>query len=437
MRERGMKAILIGHVPPARTDSKLSWDETCWQKFTLWQRQYRDVILGSLFGHMNIDHFILHDFKDLTKDAKKGRMASVNALDDPENRVTMMEDGELTVASASSYLSDLGDIWAELPAPLSSGQLSAPSDDSGDCSQYSPLQRVMSLLRNPRKGRKDKKGDRKKGFLHKIGGRYAERYSVTHVPPSVVPTYFPTLRVYTYNISGLEDIVVPARPMLPPRLTASHLPSFDDTDYQKEVRNAVRKHKKRKQKHAVKRKKYKFKVPSPPTKSAPPGPAYSPQSLTFLGYVQYFANLTKINNHDGKHERHQGSTRPTNPFEYEVEYNTTDDGQYKLEDLTVRSYLDLAHRIGCDKVECRKVRESDSSEQDDEYHVDHLAEDIELKRSNKGKHKKHKKLDPSGAWYTFIDRAFVRTKSTRDLEREFTAQDTPQLDGTSQEVMEL
>ena len=51
LRERGMKAILIGHVPPARTDSKESWDETCWQKFTLWERQYRDIIVGSLFGH--------------------------------------------------------------------------------------------------------------------------------------------------------------------------------------------------------------------------------------------------------------------------------------------------------------------------------------------------------------------------------------------------
>src|SRR4051812_24178600 len=76
LRDRGMKAILIGHVPPARTDSKLSWDETCWQKFTLIERQYRDMIVSSLFGHMNINHFMLHDFKDLKKDTKSGRMAS-------------------------------------------------------------------------------------------------------------------------------------------------------------------------------------------------------------------------------------------------------------------------------------------------------------------------------------------------------------------------
>ena len=59
LRDRGMKAILIGHVPPARVDSKESWDETCWQKYALFGRQFRDVIVGSLYGHMNIDHFML------------------------------------------------------------------------------------------------------------------------------------------------------------------------------------------------------------------------------------------------------------------------------------------------------------------------------------------------------------------------------------------
>ncbi|KAG7130505.1 Endopolyphosphatase like protein [Verticillium longisporum] len=38
MRERGMKVILMGHVPPARTNSKQNWDETCWQKYNLWLR---------------------------------------------------------------------------------------------------------------------------------------------------------------------------------------------------------------------------------------------------------------------------------------------------------------------------------------------------------------------------------------------------------------
>lgn len=32
LRSRNMKAILMGHVPPARSSEKKNWDETCWQK---------------------------------------------------------------------------------------------------------------------------------------------------------------------------------------------------------------------------------------------------------------------------------------------------------------------------------------------------------------------------------------------------------------------
>jgi endopolyphosphatase len=66
IRDRGMKVILTGHIPPARTDSKQLWDETCWQKYTLWLQQYRDVIISGLYGHMNIDHFMLQDNKKIS-----------------------------------------------------------------------------------------------------------------------------------------------------------------------------------------------------------------------------------------------------------------------------------------------------------------------------------------------------------------------------------
>jgi endopolyphosphatase len=65
LRSRGMKAILMGHVPPARTEGKQLWDETCWQKYTLWLQQFRDVVGGALYGHMNIDHFMLQDTKEI------------------------------------------------------------------------------------------------------------------------------------------------------------------------------------------------------------------------------------------------------------------------------------------------------------------------------------------------------------------------------------
>jgi endopolyphosphatase len=327
-------------------------------------------------------------------------------------------------------------------------------EDNGYIPDFSVWQWITSLLSKPKKGKKDKKGDPRKRFLHKIGGPYGERYSVSYVVPSVVPNYFPTLRVFSYNISGLEDLV-PAQPQFPVKPGGStHQPMtsddsfFNNSAWEEQVNQAIRTNKKRKKKkkHAGKRKKkYKFKVPTPPSKSAPPGPAYSPQPFTLLSYVQYFANLTQINNdfvlgssfdvqsdgngvvddarwREGKHGKHPGKApkhKPhPNPFQYEVEYNTTHDKHYQLKDLTVRSFLDLAHRIGCDKRGCKKAHQLG---EDEEYHdAQDGADEVALRKGKKRKkHHPHKKHDPSGAWYTFLTRAFVSTKDARDFDREF------------------
>jgi endopolyphosphatase len=506
VRERGMKAILIGHVPPARTENKFSWDETCWQKYTLYQRQFRDVIVGSLFGHMNIDHFILHDFKDLKKGTKKGRMGEYIAVKGTQAGISLLEDGEVTVASASDYLSDLGDAWAKLPSPpKSKAKLILPGGGANVDDTESIWQWVKSVFSKSKKSRKGRKGDRspKERYLHDIGGRYRQRFSVSHVSPSVVPNYFPTIRIFSYNISGLEDILVPGGPQyshLSP--TSSQKPITGDNSFSNDslwiddVNEAVIMKKKKKERHAKKRKKYKFVVPSPPSKSAPPGPAYSPQPLTLLGYVQYFANLTYINNDftaesgkelgegaehpenslldqsrwsEGKHKKHQGKApRPTphpNAFIYEVEYNTTDDKLYRLKDLTVRSYVDLARRIGRDKqgktssfqqdwVELENG--SEVGEHDDEgyytedgyisddgtdaaFESDEDEYDTERKSGGKrkGKHGKKHKHKPNGAWFTFVKRAFVGTMDANDIEENFDAVQTVGEEFHEEKLMEL
>jgi endopolyphosphatase len=83
-----------------------------------------------------------------------------------------------------------------------------------------------------------------------------------------------------------------------------------------------------------------FKIPDPPSSTAPPGPAYSNQPFTLLAYTQYFANLTRINEEAAS----QGNKAPR--VDFEVEYSTDDDGACQMKDLTVRSFLELAIRIG-------------------------------------------------------------------------------------------
>jgi endopolyphosphatase len=415
MRDRGVSAILIGHVPPARVNSKESWEETCWQKYALWKRQYRDVIVASLFGHMNMDHFMLQDFKQIKKSTNKGKMAT-KRISNREASGGLLEDGEVTVASSTDYLLDLRKKWSKLPSPESKkGKGSIMDVDVDEEERENPIWKaIVNMLSKPKKGGKgDEKPHQRKTYLDKIGGQYAERYSVSLVSPSVVPNYFPTLRILEYNITGLEDalimpVVSNTSPQTPhyssdqQQLLTTDSDLLDDSANNREVETAVKKKQKDKQKSSLKKpRKYKFTLPKPPSKSSPPGPAYSPQPLTLLGYTQYVANLTYINNDfvedtdatspspfsphtifglavdadgevesrgwkEGKHGKYQGKKpRPEphpNKFEYEVEYDTKTDERWGLKDLTVRRWVEMARRIG-GKVE--KAKASDAFKQDE------------------------------------------------------------------------
>ncbi|KAF1989475.1 Endopolyphosphatase [Aulographum hederae CBS 113979] len=461
MRERGMKAILISHVPPARTAGKQSWDETCWQKYTLWMRQYRDVVMGTFYGHMNIDHFMLQDFHDLNKDTKKGRMlASLDGI------AAQKEDDEMTIASAADYLLDLRAVWGKLPKLT---KLTLAQNDDATDEDDGFLAALASWINTSKKSHSKNGG--KGGKDDKMGGPFGERYSMSHVGASIVPNYFPTLRVYEYNISGIEDLsatdIQTRKPYnsAPPGSdqSATQLVLEDDSEdwvlvdtpesntegieafYESELTGQMKK---------KKPKKYKFKVPDAPSKTDPPGPAYSPQSLTLLGYTQYFANLTYINNDflegssidsseddpfsserwkPGKHEGekpHEKKKPKPHKFKFEIEYNTFNDSIYKLKDLTVNSYLHLAKRISKSaKGKANQVSAEDVDSEDDEGDVEDFddfeltAEEVDDQGHKKHKKKKHHKKKMTRVWYTFVKRAFVSTMDPEDIEQNFGTHD--------------
>lgn len=425
LRERGMKAILMGHVPPARTEAKLLWDETCWQKYTLWLQQYRDVVVGSLYGHMNIDHFLLQDNKDISNKAMSAKTESVSR---------MALDDELTVQSTADYLTELRAGWSQIPdAPKTKSKSS-----SGSGYFYDLLESITKEKKKHEKTKEDK-------YLEKIGGEWAERYSLSLVSPSVVPNFFPTLRVIEYNISGLENHKVAHADCLE-KMTLqegqeAHCYMADEEE-RVPIETGIRKSKKGKGKKRKSKKKPKSTIPKPPSKSTPPGPAYSPQTLSLLGYTQYFANLTRINDdfeqdqvvgeegwHNGKHsgkKPHKDKLRHHNKFKYEVEYDTRNDSVFGLKDLTVRSYVDLAGRIGqykppkSDRIEDVDTEGSKTTNND----VDEVVcGDHELAASKK-KHKKHGKKHEhrkaiNKVWFTFVNRAFIGTRDDDELHDEF------------------
>ncbi|KAF2460830.1 hypothetical protein BDY21DRAFT_333548 [Lineolata rhizophorae] len=486
LRERGMKAILIGHVPPARTPNKQSWDETCWQKFTLWTRQYRDVVISSVFGHMNIDHFMLQDFEDLKKGTKKGKMpGELRALGAAGEEEDEAGDQMFSIMSASDYLLDLRKRWSKIPAPpsIAVGGMDGPVDIEHESfwqQTVSTLSRFFGIAPQKKKGSKPE-------FDDAIGGPWGERYSVSLVSASVIPNYFPSFRVVEYNITGLEDLSPGPRAAEPPT------PDFDlesdededaydewedgeweddhdsDDDLDALEEQQPLKHGGKKSKgdpEAQKKKKYKFKVPKGPSKTTPPGPGYSPQPLTLLGYTQYYANLTYTNNDfhstaaadaqaaelegilpaivafdveeggevgeqkwkEGKHAGEvpkgvkNGKKHKPNPmeFKFEIEYSTLDDDVWRLDDMTVRSYLELAARIGGKKVKGvdlaqeNVVREVEDANEDEEGSGGEES-DVEMDK----KKKKNKKKKMNKVWYEFVRRAFVGTMDPADIKRQF------------------
>ncbi|KAK4197043.1 Metallo-dependent phosphatase-like protein [Triangularia verruculosa] len=460
MRARGMKAILTGHVPPARTDSKKLWDETCWQKYALWLHQYRDVVISGMYGHMNIDHFLIHDTDDVD-------IAFLEGLS-PEFGVREYLDDELTIQAGTDYLMELRDDWSKLRLPPVPGK-------SNEVNQGGKKGR----------GRKPKRKD-----------PWGERYVVSLVGPSIVPTYFPTLRVVEYNISGLENTPLwrdmpgnaknSSHPTNAPSAPQKHLdlrslPTENDLSDSFEDLETARKKKKKGGKRPKKEKKPhdpNLVIPPPPAKTTPPGPAYSQQPLSLIGYIQYFANLTHINNlnltdlnsveppttnslfsllqsskswlmkwRKGKH----GGKKPLTPkpdpreFTFEVEYSTFNDKIYKLGDLTVNSFVELAYRIGqrAKGKEMVTVAEDEVEEEEEEHDCfdsdyesdsgsdsdsDDEEMETEVKKGDKkkgdkkkgrkgGKKKKKGKGKKNKTWLHFLNHAFVGTLDKEELKR--------------------
>ena len=355
-----MKAILSGHVPPARTESKQSWDETCWQKYTYYLQQYRDVIIGGLYGHMNIDHFMLQDSRQVDMKVIRGQIKPTKKP---------RRSHRISTQSSADYLTELRYGWSNLPDKVEMEDMPAHWD----------IRPSLDASRN-KKNRKSKHGK----SLDKIGGYWGERYSATFVGASVVPNYFPAMRVYEYNTTGIGQ-------KSSKTISLDHELSTTGLDESKH-------------------KKHKEKGPEPPSKSQPPGPAYSPQTLSLLSYTQYFANLTRINaafalSHDSSKAK----------FSYEVEYDTKEDSVYELPDLTMRSYIDLAARIG-----------KYAPDEDGLVPEQMVEGEDEASLANKKKHKKHKKKKGHGKrkatnklWFTFVNRAYVGAKDEDDLHDQF------------------
>jgi len=275
LRKRKMVAYLTGHVPP----EKKSYTPTCHSRYTNIALAYQDVIVGHLYGHANIDHFFL-----LSHGSKKnnGLLEDNEGVEEEEEvEYTEQDDGydSFHTLGLSSYLEDL---WK----------------------QYDNVPNETQL--------KD--------------------YAIAMVSPSVVPTFNPTLRVFSYQLNDTDTSK--------PRTIATGMAAADAEEdnigmeeqaqqqneleeYFSEFLNTGRSANQwtdfSKSHHHRK-----------PRRRPDPVPANTfgfPQ-----GFTQYWCNLTQAN-----------SNAPTTFPTYEIEYRTKED--YGLENLGVAEWLALARRI--------------------------------------------------------------------------------------------
>lgn len=317
-----MQIILSGHVPPA------SYYPQCFDRLAEITLAYQDIIIASIYGHANADHFTLFEHEE---DKSKKRKHKHKAFG---------SSSLYDILSAADLPQNLQDVYSSLPKH--------PNPDN---------------------------------------------FAFNHIAPSVIPTYQPAFRIWTYNTSISDGAIYDPESESTTLLLTSAEEEEDEEEEDWEVSEidqtnpsdllptayiqepmlftlndsfqALR-HKRRKSKHRRKKKKQPT-YDRIPRHVSPHSPSRSNRFGTLLGYVQYYLPLNQVNAHHG------WGANPTNasirPFpEFEVEYTTytseslqeliktwpnseslkgknEDLTAYGMSDLTIGSWLDLTSRL--------------------------------------------------------------------------------------------
>ncbi|KAF8947377.1 Endopolyphosphatase [Haplosporangium gracile] len=284
LRRRKMTAYMTGHVPPARK----SYSPTCYVRYTDIALQFQDVIVGHLFGHANIDHFFI--------------LSQATLRGDP------VDNNNNNNSSSSRSISSLSTASSRTRQRLEQEVMSFDVADEDEHYAFDTLGLNSYLIELweqyediPKKAK-------------------MSNFAIAQVAPSVVPTYNPALRVYTYQLA----IEKPERPDQPYQTLQQDGDYLEEDEY--ETMGEMDSNGKKK----------KPKKPKKPRKRPANPPAVPPITFGFpLNYTQYFINLTMANS--------QSVSDPTKPVEYQVEYRSRED--YGLKDLSVPEWLGLARRI--------------------------------------------------------------------------------------------
>ncbi|EPX74360.1 vacuolar polyphosphatase [Schizosaccharomyces octosporus yFS286] len=277
LRQRKMYAWVASHVPPTRDQ----WYIDCYDAFTDLLYEFRDVIVGQLYGHMNINHFFFLEFNK-----------------PPADTSTLKSGGFQIETAQPKYVKSLiENQYGELP--------------------YVP----------------DKPTSK---FMEETVGKF----SLASVGGSIIPEMFPNFRIYTYNTSGLnpqpsgsdgnnglsDSIPNDYASQLDELYRSNSVKDNEDllpftSDYESMKKKSRKKKKKKKNRRKKK------------IQPGPLGPAYVPMTFTPLSFQQIFLNTSNYMNATDESE-----------VDYKLLYDSRDQ-PYNMPSLTVFDYMRLARRI--------------------------------------------------------------------------------------------
>ncbi|CAD6614485.1 BAK_1a_G0012740.mRNA.1.CDS.1 [Saccharomyces cerevisiae] len=336
LRSRGMKVWLSGHVPPIAKN----FDQSCYDKFTLWTHEYRDIIIGGLYGHMNIDHFIPTDGKKARKSLLKAMEQSTRVQQGEDSNE---EDEETELNRILDHAMAAKEVFLMGAKPSNKEAYMNTVRDTYYRKVWNKLERVDEKNVENEKKKKEKKDKKKKKPITRK--ELIERYSIVNIGGSVIPTFNPSFRIWEYNITDIVNDSNFAVSEYKPwdEFFESLNKIMEDSLLEDEMDSSnievgINREKMGEKKNKKKKKNDKTMPIEMPDKYEL-GPAYVPQLFTPTRFVQFYADLEKIDQ-----ELHNSFVESKDIFRYEVEY-TSDEKPYSMDSLTVGSYLDLAGRL--------------------------------------------------------------------------------------------
>lgn len=338
LRDRGLKVWLSGHVPPIPKN----YADSCYDKFTLWAYEYRDIIIGSMYGHMNMDHFIPADGKKSRKiingrqkllaTSQGGEISDNDAEDDDDEDLLL----EHAVCASETHLMGAKPVQKE-------SYMNTVKDyyyqKVYDKLKDQDVAQTESKKKSSKEGKQKKKNKKSKSME-----ALCERYSIVNIAGSVIPTFNPSFRVWEYNLTGIEN----DKNILRAKSWDKFYENLEEI-MEKNSANDEEYHRDSEDDIGGKGKEDKT-IPKKMPSNLPLGPGHVAQLFTPTKYIQYYADLKQIDKDyksmmkDGKNSSEAAEAA----FKYQVEY-TSEDGPYPFKSLLVKDYILLASKLAIDK----------------------------------------------------------------------------------------